>query len=508
MESGKGTATGLGELSLLSYNIKINLKLGEKMDKDFKLASQLLTLLDTEQRWFTLAEVEKSLGVSDKTIRKMVEAISKQLPPDITIEVSRGKGVFLRRDGRGKTIGEVISSMFRQTTFYRLMNLLFTTNGRFSVEELAGEMFMSISSLKKLIVHLNNNDLKPYKLRITYSTPKIKGNEMNIRYFYWKLYGDAYKFVGWPFANIDFAYINQLITNIEIEKNIVYFINSKRKLSFLLAISIDRVMRGESVEVDEHRYLWEKGMFYLPVKKLVKSLEEQYSVKFSKSEIFFMQSRVSLSQYHYYEGSEITPRQEVELHKDKEEYQMGNLLVALLQKVYPNMDMGERFILEVYEFFDKLLMDNAIPEWMMILKSNLLIYVQKECQQVYQQLQACMKTWNEAYPSVLYNDFHLTKLTLIVRSSLRYKRKKAFLVIGEEFSIRHYIADLIKKEIGDQLIVNTSIMKGLTDEMVQHHHIDFVISNFPVELKTVPVVTISTIPSKRDLDNIRKELLL
>ncbi|WP_238403742.1 helix-turn-helix domain-containing protein [Paenibacillus paridis] len=492
----------------LSSNIQIKLKSGGKMDKGYKLASQLLTLLDTEPRWFTFAEVEKSLGVSDKTIRKMVEEISKQLPPDITIEVSRGKGAFLRRDGRGKTISEVVSSMLRQTTFYRLMNLLFTTDGRFSVEELAGEMFMSVSSLKKLIVQLNNNDLKPYKLHITYSIPKIKGNELNIRYFYWKLYCDAYDFTGWPFANINFAYINQLITNIENEKNIVYFINSKRKLSFLLAIVVDRVTRGRCVEVDEIRYAWEKGMFYLPVRALAKSLEDELSIEFPKSEIFFMQSRVSLSQYHYYEGSEMTPLKEVEVYKDKEDYPMGNLLFTILAKVYPNMDMEERFILEVYDFMDKLLMDNAIPEWMMISKSNLSTYVQMECQQIYQELQDCMKTWNEAYPLALYNEFHLTKLTLIVRSSLRYKRKKAFLVIGEEFSIRHYIADLIKKEIGDQLIVNTSIMKGLTDEMVQQHHIDFVISNFPVALKTVPVVTISTIPSKRDLDNIRKELLL
>lgn len=81
-------------------------------------------------------------------------------------------------------------------------------------------------------------------------------------------------------------------------------------------------------------------------------------------------------------------------------------------------------------------------------------------------------------------------------------------MIGEEFSIRHYIADLIKKEIGDQLILNTSIMKGLTDEIMQQNNIDLVISNIPVALTTVPVVIISTIPSKRDLDNIRKELLL
>ncbi|MEK8207280.1 helix-turn-helix domain-containing protein [Paenibacillus sp. FSL L8-0696] len=477
------------------------------MDKGFNLASQLLTLLDTEHRWFTLAEIEKSLGISDKTIRKMVEEISKQLPSTVTIEVSRGKGIVLQRDGRS-TISEVISSMFRQTIFYRLMDFLFTNVGRLSVEELSEAMFMSTSSLKKLIVQLNNDDLKAYKLRISFSTPMIKGNEMNIRYFYWKLYCDAYEFTGWPFANVDFAYINQLITNIENENKIVYFINSKRRLSFLLAIVIERVAKGKCVKIDENAYPWEKGMFYFPVKTIAKRLEDKLSLKFPNSEIFFMQSMVSLSQYHYYEGSEITPMKEVELHKDKEEYQMGNLLLMLLAKVYPNLHMQERFILEIYGFFDKLLIENAIPEWMMISTSHLTTYVQKECQQIYQELQTCMQTWNKTYPSVLFNHFHLTKLTLIVRSSLRYKSKRAFLVIGEEFSIRHYIADLIKKEIGDQLILNTSIMKGLTDEIMQQNNIDLVISNIPVALKTVPVVIISTTPSKRDLDNIRKELLL
>lgn len=436
-----------------------------------------------------------------------MEEISKQLPSTVTIEVSRGKGIVLQRDGRS-TISEVISSMFRQTIFYRLMDFLFTNVGRLSVEELSEAMFMSTSSLKKLIVQLNNDDLKAYKLRISFSTPMIKGNEMNIRYFYWKLYCDAYEFTGWPFANVDFAYINQLITNIENENNIVYFINSKRRLSFLLAIVIERVAKGKCVKIDENAYPWEKGMFYFPVKTIAKRLEDKLSLKFPNSEIFFMQSMVSLSQYHYYEGSEITPMKEVELHKDKEEYQMGNLLLMLLAKVYPNLHMQERFILEIYGFFDKLLIENAIPEWMMISTSHLTTYVQKECQQIYQELQTCMQTWNKTYPSVLFNHFHLTKLTLIVRSSLRYKSKRAFLVIGEEFSIRHYIADLIKKEIGDQLILNTSIMKGLTDEIMQQNNIDLVISNIPVALKTVPVVIISTIPSKRDLDNIRKELLL
>lgn len=480
---------------------------GENVDKEFKLASHLLILLDSEQRWFTLAEVEKSLHISDKTIRKLVEEINRQLPSAMTIEVSRGKGIFLQRDGRSTTVSEVVSSMFRQTIYYRLMNLLFTNGNQFSMEGLAEAMFMSTSTLKKLIMQLNNHDLKPYKLRISYSTPALKGNELNIRYFYWKLYGDAYEFTGWPFANSDLDFISQLITNIENEQNIVYFINAKRKLSFLVAIVLERVRNENYVKITEGDYIWENGLFYLPVKALAQALEERFSIELPKSEWYFMQSLFSLSQYHYYEGSDMTPMKEIELYKNKEVDRMAQQLLTILAKVYPNLDMQERFILEVYEFLDKLLIDNAIPEWMTISKSNLTSYVQMECQQIYQDMQNSMQQWQIVYPSVLYNDFHLTKLTLLVRSGLRYKSKRAFLVIGEEFSIRHYVANLIKNEIGDQLIINTSIMKGLTDEMVQQHHIDFVISNFPVALTTVPVVIISTIPSKRDLENIRQELL-
>ena len=81
-----------------------------------------------------------------------------------------------------------------------------------------------------------------------------------------------------------------------------------------------------------------------------------------------MQSLFSLSQYHYYEGSDMTPMKEIELYKNKEIDQMAQQLFSLLAKAYPNLDMNERFSLEVYEFLDKLLIDNAIPEWLMISK--------------------------------------------------------------------------------------------------------------------------------------------
>jgi hypothetical protein len=66
----KNDKKGKRNYPCLSSNIQIKLKSCGKMDKGYKLASQLITLLDTEPRWFTFAEVEKSLGISNKTIRK------------------------------------------------------------------------------------------------------------------------------------------------------------------------------------------------------------------------------------------------------------------------------------------------------------------------------------------------------------------------------------------------------------------------------------------------------
>ena len=95
------------------------------MEKEFILTHKLLTLLDSEYRWFTLAEIEEQIGVSDKTIRKIIDEAKQELPPSIHFEISRGKGVILHYDKRNVAIGEVISSMYRQRTFYQLLDVLF-----------------------------------------------------------------------------------------------------------------------------------------------------------------------------------------------------------------------------------------------------------------------------------------------------------------------------------------------------------------------------------------------
>ncbi|KOR76009.1 helix-turn-helix domain-containing protein [Paenibacillus solani] len=481
------------------------------MEKEFALTQKLLTLLDSEYRWFTLAEIEEQLSVSDKTIRKIIDETQQELPPSITIEISRGKGVILHYEKRNVAFGEVISSMYRQRTFYQLLDLLFLEGGRYGLEELADKLYMSSSSLKKLIIRLNSHELKQYHLRITYSMPEVKGSEINIRYFYWKLYYDAYEFSGWPFPGMDQAQMLEYITTVESENDIVYFLNAKRSLSFLAAIMMTRVLQGKYADIPRGQYHWESSLLHSSITSWVRTLEQRYSIHLPLDETRFLQAMLSLGQYNYYDEAKISTMIAMKKSKlmqiQEEEDQIVNHFLMLALAAFPAIDMNDRFIWEIGEFFEKLRLENSLPDMIAISTSSLTEYVQRECRPMYQSVMSCMQEWGKRYPGILYNDYHLTKLTLLIGSSLRYNSKKAFLLIGGEFSIRHYVAKLIKNEIGDELIINTSIMEGLTDEIIQKHNIDFVISTFPVELNTVPVVIISTIPTKRDLENIRKELM-
>ncbi|WP_152394159.1 helix-turn-helix domain-containing protein [Paenibacillus guangzhouensis] len=476
------------------------------MDKDFMLVRALLTLLDTEQRWFTFAEMEKELGVSDKTIRKLVEELSQQLPTAMAIEVSRGRGMILHRDRRSTTIQEVIALLFKQTSYYRFMHLLFMQGGHIRAEEIAESLYMSASSFKKFIVQLNNHELQAFRLRITYAAPALKGHEIHIRYFLWKLFCEANAFTGWPFPNTEFDTLNQYITEIETENRIVYFLNSKRNLAFLIAIVLERVRQGHTVHIEEGRYRWSESQFYSPLLSLVRKLEETYRVTLPKDEVFFLISLFSLSQYNSHDA--MLPTSDSNPMQANLMTAMRDRLLPLLMQSFKTLDMDERFIQEMGEFFEKLIIDNAIPELMQVSQNHLTTYAQHACQHVYDEVQRCMVQWNELYCDIHLNEFHLTKLTLLVSSSLRYKSKNAFLIIGEEFSVRHYVANLIKKEIGDELTIHTTIMEGLTDDIVRQRQIDFIISTFPLSIKSVPTVMIATIPTRRDLDNIRQELLM
>ncbi|GIP27789.1 hypothetical protein J23TS9_29190 [Paenibacillus sp. J23TS9] len=474
------------------------------MNKEYRQLKSLLGMLDREERWFTLAEIERELGVSGKSIKKIVEEAAPLLPESMHVEVSRGRGISFHRDRHGATVREVLAALFRETSYFRLMQLVLAHNGKRSAEEMAEALFMSFSSFKKWIIHLNRDELRPFHLRMTYSSPTLKGSEIHVRYFLWKLFTEAYPTEGWPFPGMDERQLDGWVTEIEQESGMIYFLNSKRNLSFLLAIVLERVRGGHGVSLNGGSYAWEHNVFYGPINRLAEKLMRRYQVELTCDEIYFLQSMFSLSQYHERDGIQL---KDGEKRTTEEGSRMAQQLIPLLSKAFPTLNAGPRFRAEIHEFIDKLRIDHAIPELMAVSHSHLTDYILKEEQPIFKTVSDCMHSWQKLFPAMSCNDYHLTKLAFIISSSLRYKSKKAFLIVGEEFSVRHYVANLIKREIGDDLTIETSILHGLTDEIVAQHQIDFIISTIPVSLSRIPTVIISTIPTKRDLENIRLELL-
>lgn len=112
--------------------------------------------------------------------------------------------------------------------------------------------------------------------------------------------------------------------------------------------------------------------------------------------------------------------------EDDAESRMSGLLISILENAFPALNASSRFLAEIREFMDKLRIDNAIPELMAVSHSHLTRYIRDKEQPIYAAVSECMRQWQRSFPELMYNDYHLTKLTFMVSASLRYKSKRRF----------------------------------------------------------------------------------
>ena len=169
-------------------------------------------------------------------------------------------------------------------------------------------------------------------------------------------------------------------------------------------------------------------MLHASVAALARALEQRYAIHLPLDEIRFLQAMFSLGQYNYYDEAKVSAmlsREKANLMQiGEEQYQIINHFLMLALAAFPAIDMNDRFIWEIGDFFEKLRLENALPDLIAISASDLTEYVQRDCRPMYQSVKSRMQEWSQRYPGIQYNDYHLTKLTLLISSSLRYNSKR------------------------------------------------------------------------------------
>ena len=143
-------------------------------------------------------------------------------------------------------------------------------------------------------------------------------------------------------------------------------------------------------------------MLHASVAALARALEQRYAIHLPLDEIRFLQAMFSLGQYNYYDEAKVSAM----LSRESESHANRGGTISNHQSFphagacrVPAIDMNDRFIWEIGDFFEKLRLENALPDLIAISASSLTEYVQRDCRPMYQSVKSCMQEWSQRYPA-------------------------------------------------------------------------------------------------------------
>lgn len=163
-----------------------NLPMTLQLDNQFKRQYNLLQFIRTHQsKNLTLSDLSQKLGISKPTLRKDIDIINHSLPT-IDFQITYNEQGFLQIDPQEISVDSVITILAKDTTIYRMMDLLLH-NKTYSTEQLSDYLMISRSSIFNIIRHMNEV-LKEYRISKATGPLTFIGKEEDIRFLLFSFY--------------------------------------------------------------------------------------------------------------------------------------------------------------------------------------------------------------------------------------------------------------------------------------------------------------------------------
>lgn len=216
--------------------------------------------LFTSQQWRELklisylTENSNAIGVKDKELSKALNISMLTLQSCLTnMQFMKEVGGITYKDGYINIwyhqccgLQEVYQKALRESPSLKLLELLFFRNFS-SLEELAEELFVSLSTLKRLIKKTNTYLSHTFAISIVTSPVQVSGDERQIRLFYLKYFSEAYKISEWPFGDIlNLKNCERLLSLLIKEVDVKVHFTLFQHLKILSGVNLIRYYKGYS----------------------------------------------------------------------------------------------------------------------------------------------------------------------------------------------------------------------------------------------------------------------
>jgi AraC-like DNA-binding protein len=203
----------------------------------------LIETLFSANGWISLSELATQ---SDYSLRILKDDIAelKATYEQFSIQTSH-EGIRLTfHPNHG--IQSIYQKILLESELFALLQLLLL-NDSLSTEDLAEKLFISPSTLRRMIKRVNNYLAYTYSLKIQSNPYRLEGDEKTIRYLYYQLYFEGFSTLVWPFDSINEEKLQDFLSTFLEEVGVSLTFSDFHLVKIVTAINSIRLSNGHEI---------------------------------------------------------------------------------------------------------------------------------------------------------------------------------------------------------------------------------------------------------------------
>ncbi|PEJ59569.1 hypothetical protein CN692_05100 [Bacillus sp. AFS002410] len=472
------------------------------MDKASLRRLQLIDVLSSQEKWFRTEELAKKLNCTEKTIRTDIQIINATFPEGWHIETIKGKGIYINNPNNS-TLEQVRSLFVKNSLSLQVIMFILIKDVEY-ISDLGKVLYTHHNTVYKILERVDTL-LKSYNLTLKRAPLEIIGNEFQKRILCCDVLYGLYSHTNtWPYDSLSFSTIEEIVSISAENNNLFLSPSTTFKYIYYVGTMLQRIDRDLHLDLNPSNNI-KDSKFYSVAIEICAQLEKAYKILIPLNEITALSLMISTFPYFCSEDEHQDEIIKLYHNKSGKFYLELHALVTMLEnKLDLNLHGNNDFILTLQKQFRALSLVLFINS--RINRScPISDYVKKRYPELFNHVKNVFRHWCKhfSYPEV--SNEVVAKITLNIQAiiiNLSFIKNRVLLITSEGYGVQHYITAKLTKEFSNKIRFVELQNGEITNERISELRVDFIIADFHIDIKDIPVAVISPPLSQRDLNHI------
>lgn len=313
------------------------------LNKNARRQLNLLECLYRKDSWVAIHKMAAELECTEKTLRHDISYINEVFQP-FEIETSKRKGLRLVYPPN-YSFDFIFRTVLASSLEFQMLECIFL-NEQYSVDDLAELLFVSPSTLRRLITKVNQR-LSGMDIQITINPCRMIGNEAHIRILLIQFFSKKHLYGDYPFSSEEQEFVRQLLAEFTAENEIDSSFFHQKFLEITILLCLIRMRNGHVRPVDES-FPTDISTAFLDNSEMASACSQLFGISLNKSELqqlffMFLRPEAARSEKHL---MELVRRKQCNAHHRV--YQIERFLDRLSERIGIPMPNKYTLLLKLY----------------------------------------------------------------------------------------------------------------------------------------------------------------